>query len=83
VITALDNLQDLRAWLPTDTINKPMLVIDASGPPTRKPTLKRLRLAEAFEWTSANILDQIVDLFQDSRVTLLPMQVIFPGLLCP
>jgi hypothetical protein len=66
------------ATFPGNPIDQPMIACDAARPPTCKIALQRLRLAEADEWATARVFDQIVDLPQYRLIVPQPVLVVLP-----
>ena len=76
---ALHNLQlaDL------DSVDQPMLMIDATGPQATQDVLERFRLADAFKRVTLDRLDDQVYALNAGFVILLKPEVILAGLSQP
>ena len=62
-----------------DFVDHAVLVFDAPRPETRQRVLQRLGFAHPGKRVTLHLIDQLVDPFNDFRVSLWPVQIVFPG----
>src|SRR5918995_2813007 len=83
MISAGGDFDLLGFTLARHAIHEPMLAGDTPRPPSLKCVLQRLGLAEPLERISPDVLDEVVDRFQNLGIGRLPMEVILPGRIRP
>ena len=73
--TALRDLQPAGF----DTVNQPMLAVDAARPESAQIAFQRFGFAQSGKRTALYIVDQAIDLVAYARIATHPMLIILPG----
>jgi hypothetical protein len=64
------------------SIDKPVLLIDATRPAFSEVPSQWLRFPRSLEWGPLNLLDQLVNSFEFLLVRPLPVEVVLPSPIC-
>jgi hypothetical protein len=76
MISCLSNQNGISLYF----VDKAMLVVNSPGPVPAQCVTKRLGFSGSFERGTDNLLDEIIDTFEQFPVRLLPMEIVFPRL---
>ena len=66
-----------------DFVYQPVSAVDTSGPITGPVVFQGLRIADTVKRVPSRLFNQTIDAFDNLLISLLPIKIILPCVLCP